>query len=367
MPNRKNVFLIGAGASAHTGAPVMSNFLRAALNLLDSEVLTGEDAQRFKRIISYRNAHDAVEQKAGFDLTNIEDVFGLIEIDCRVDKSATVLRDDLIFLILKTLEQTIREEDPDHTVCQINVQTASGARSQERKQSVSGHFVDIVSRRWEQRPQNGICKDSIISLNYDLILERTMAVKGLRPLYRLDPRPNPVHTDEIAVWLLKLHGSANWAICSNPSCETVQVLPIEAATVSGIESSKCTCGSAMKPFIVPPTWSKGEHGVALQNVWRSAFEELVTARRWVFIGSSLAPTDLFLRYLLALALQRNKDLDRIVVIDNGEKGTGYDQMFQNYPKRMVFTRNRSSFQETVASGTLQYALGQIMATVDPAW
>jgi len=71
--------------------------------------------------------------------------------------------------------------------------------------------------------------------------------------------------------------------------------------------------------------------------------------------------------LLALALQRNKDLDRIVVIDNGEKGTGYDQMFQNYPKRMIFTRIRSSFQETVASGTLQYALGQIMASVDTAW
>jgi len=365
MPNRKNVFLIGAGASAHTGAPVMGNFLQSALNLLDSGVLTDEDARRFKRIISYRNAHDAVEQKAGFDLTNLEDVFGLIEIDCRVDKSAVVLRDDLIFLILKTLEQTIKEEDPDHTVCQVNVQAASGARSQERKQSVSGHFVDIVSRRWEQRPQNGICKDSIISLNYDLILERTMAVKGMQPLYYLDPRPGQVHADEVAISLLKLHGSANWSICSNPGCETVQHLPIEAATVSGIESSKCTCGSAMKPFIVPPTWSKGEHGVALQNVWRSAFEELVTARRWVFIGSSLAPTDLFLRYLLALALQRNKDLDRIVVIDNGE--TGYDQMFQNYPKRMIFTRNRSSFQETVASGTLQYALGQIMATVDVGW
>src|SRR6266498_2198661 len=48
VPFRKNVFLLGAGASAHTGAPVMCNFLSSAQSLLDNGKLNSTDAVRFR-------------------------------------------------------------------------------------------------------------------------------------------------------------------------------------------------------------------------------------------------------------------------------------------------------------------------------
>ena len=70
--HRKNVFLIGAGASAHAGLPVMSEFLERAHNFLDRGLIR-ERSDSFDRVFRYQEMHDEAEARAGLDLTNLEE------------------------------------------------------------------------------------------------------------------------------------------------------------------------------------------------------------------------------------------------------------------------------------------------------
>ena len=74
----KTIFILGAGASAQSGVPVMSNFLDIA------EVLwrTGKvesAAEHFETVFEGRSKLQAVFSKARLDIMNIEDVFAAFE------------------------------------------------------------------------------------------------------------------------------------------------------------------------------------------------------------------------------------------------------------------------------------------------
>jgi NAD-dependent SIR2 family protein deacetylase len=214
-------------------------------------------------------------------------------------------------------------------------------------------------------PLGPCVQDSIVSTNYDLLVEQALERGGLRPEYCLPDQPTtPTAAKKPAVRLFKLHGSANWSICN--SCAYVKLHPSDSL-IEAIEAWQCDkCGAAMEPFVVPPTWSKGERRASLEAIWRAAFGELITARRWVFIGTSLPETDRFLRYLFGLALQRNLDLDRIVVINPDT--CGYDGLFQGRTSKISLERLKVDFEQVMATGRLQSALGQNRyMQPDPRW
>lgn len=111
---RKNVFILGAGFSADAGAPVMSNFLQKARQLLDNREsgLHDEDRKSFKRVFDFLRELRAAQAKITLDLENIERLFGLAEMDLGFGGgNRGAFRRDLIFLILKTLERSIRSEN----------------------------------------------------------------------------------------------------------------------------------------------------------------------------------------------------------------------------------------------------------------
>jgi hypothetical protein len=343
----------------------MRNFLAKAEESVDRGKLTAEEGARIKRVLSYRNEHDAVEQKAGFDLTNMEQLFGLVELHSRVEPSFLTLRDDFVFLILKTLEVTIQKEL--EWECQVPCTTEQGPHVKTRHASVSEHFVDVVAQRWEMPPPQS-AKHSIISLNYDLVIERAMLSRSLQPIYGLDASV-PVELaipNHLGIKLLKLHGSANWAICTKIGCERIEILSPDETAVAQSQRTCTSCASPMQPLIVPPTWSKGERKSGLASVWREAFAELVAARRWILIGVSLAESDLFLRYLFGLAIKTNTVLDHILLIDPAE--TGFDRLFEHRPKRITFDHIHNDFQSAVAGANLQLTMGhRDYPGADPAW
>src|SRR5882724_5518164 len=294
MSYRKNVFVIGAGVSAHRGAPLMGNFLEVAREILDRGSLHSEEATRFQSVIQYWIEHDLTEKAAKLKLSNLEDLFGLVDLNLRVDPSLASVRRDMIFVILKTLEERITGEKPAN--CYVEFQSASGHSTTEARQaSIMRQFVDIVARRWDTAPSSRLVQDSIISTNYDVLIEQALTQGEMEADYAL-PDHRPSTEAKALVKLLKLHGSANWSICTE--CSHVKVHP-PGTQIATVEAGPCenNCGAKVEPFIVPPTWSKGERRAALESVWKAAFDELLEARRWVFIGSSLPETDKFLRYL----------------------------------------------------------------------
>ena len=69
-------------------------------------------------------------------------------------------------------------------------------------------------------PQNGLCQDTIITMNYDCFLDDALVRVGVAPDYGL---PGATYPQEVTILpfrisLLKLHGSANWLRCTSESC-----------------------------------------------------------------------------------------------------------------------------------------------------
>src|SRR5438132_9139314 len=183
MSYRKNVFVIGAGVSLHRDAPLMGNFLEVAREILDRASLAPEQALRFQNVIQYWINHDLTEKDAKLKLSNLEDLFGLVDLNLRVDPSLAPVRSDMIFMILKTLEEKITGERLAN--CYVEFQSASGNSTEVRQASIMRQFVDIVARRWYTAPSSGVAQDSIISTNYDVLIEQALTQGEMEADYAL--------------------------------------------------------------------------------------------------------------------------------------------------------------------------------------
>lgn len=136
-------------------------------------------------------------------------------------------------------------------------------------------------------------RTSLISLNYDLLLDRALYQMGIQPDYALEFFDgHPPHTAG-TLKLYKLHGSLNWGYC--PSCfSTVfsreKRLPADAVCP--------TCEGPVRVLIIPPTPLKIPPSPFLSALWKKAEWELAQACEIVFIGYSLSESDANIRYLL---------------------------------------------------------------------
>jgi hypothetical protein len=111
------VFILGAGASAHTGAPLMAGFLDVARDLYAiGRVSTAKE--HFERVFKAVSILMALNAKSKLDIVNVEEVFGAFEmaklLDIPIkDEPAAKLIESLRIVIAKTLEQSARFEVKD--------------------------------------------------------------------------------------------------------------------------------------------------------------------------------------------------------------------------------------------------------------
>jgi len=100
----KTVYILGAGASHHTGAPLLKDFLVAARNIRESKRdLKYKDSfdRTFEWIDSLRGSSYYVD----FDLDNLEHVFSLAEMCKQLNiRDGELHSSDLRYLILETLD-----------------------------------------------------------------------------------------------------------------------------------------------------------------------------------------------------------------------------------------------------------------------
>jgi hypothetical protein len=154
--------------------------------------------------------------------------------------------------------------------------------------------------------------DSVISFNYDLVVERAMRPIAHKAgatfgkwVYGLAPEPSDYRLPTI----LKLHGSSNWRLPSD-HFEVLTKSWKDFDASPGYRGHKGT-GTVFPIFL--PFWDKRiEQGPWLQ-LWTDCLARLEKAGTFVVWGYSLPPTDIKAQQLFTLGLGGRKF--RLCVID----------------------------------------------------
>lgn len=184
--------------------------------------------------------------------------------------------------------------------------------------------------------------DTIITLNYDLIIENTtLNLLGKRRGYSSNPPdrletvgsligndqfyggtvPGLLPRETESGFLLKLHGSLDWLYCPTVGCPNH--IRLFAARLSilgeGQEPGRpCRlCGNRLQMFLIPPVATKRIDDTGrLALLWNLALRALRDADRIVVAGVSFAATDLELKWLLRAATLARPSTPHIVCVVN---------------------------------------------------
>lgn len=148
--------------------------------------------------------------------------------------------------------------------------------------------------------------------------------------------------------LLKLHGSLNF-----PRKQEAQ----PGSFVLGLTKA------ISDPFILPPIFNKMTNG-APTTMWKAALDKLRRAKNIVIVGYSLPRTDVYMQYFLKAALGPNLNLNKIFVFDPilFSNGAACEEMIQRYEScfsaqlrsRIDFRPDRSSLPDAALPGTADH-------------
>ena len=334
----------------------MNDFFHRARDLRDDPKsrLTEADRNIFGRVVNYRFGLNRALAKILVDLDNIEQLFGFLEMELQLSgKAETRLREDMRYLIARTLEVSM-EEKLGLGGCGV-----STGKVDETKfyytfpGSQYGLFVGLVAALWNPNKRKGDDSiDSVITFNYDLVLEREMSALGVRPNYHCGTSAY-LYKDAFAgstraVSLLKLHGSVNWATCTK--CKNLWFLGPEATQVAALGDYACpNCRQfSLSMLIVPPTWNKGIEEGFIRSVWSKALEELMAAGRLFIVGYSFPETDQFFKYMLGLALAQNDGLWAIHIVNpSSDAWEAFKTLFNPYFRDRVVTFESGATQQFI--------------------
>jgi hypothetical protein len=312
---KKIVFVLGAGASAEAGAPVMADFFERAA-LLSPQSGSGD---AFALVAKARAQLQVAQSKSKFDLRNLESVFAAFEMaDLLFDELGSLTTEDVRNLgpsirrvIVATIEKSMRL-------------TLNNSKGRITPHETYAYFGSLIGQLI------GAGHDvSILSFNYDVGAELGLLSADVTPLYAVD-EPLAVAAagaSGASVALLKLHGSLNWGRCSRCSRVVVrrvhdvvndqeeewrrELLPDKGRSFTlqpsgGIGNLRCgteVCRATAcvpDPVIVPPTAYKMDSHRSLQAVWREAAQALRAAEEVFVLGYSWPQSDQFFQQLFSL-------------------------------------------------------------------
>jgi hypothetical protein len=317
----KTVFILGAGASKESGAPLMNDFLDVSRSLYENEKIDDLFKDDFTRVFSAIDNLYKIYPKTDLDLENIERIYSLFEMGRFIKKLPGVdnwedidkVIDSLKVLILLTLDKT------------ITIRTSNG------RLYPDGSYKDFVSLIESIKDVDGSFP-SIISFNYDLALDCALYYYHRKVDYCLGNNNN------YDIKLMKLHGSLNWF----KSTESNEIIPYDFSEINrwyfnihalDEEDEEVEINLSKKfskekiifkekellpiPIIIPPTWNKLEfsYNFEIAKVWQKAAEELSNAENIVIIGYSCPETDNFFKYFLALGILGEKLINKFWVFN----------------------------------------------------
>ena len=159
--------------------------------------------------------------------------------------------------------------------------------------------------------QNG---DSVLTLNYDTLLDSALASKGWDPRigycisgtaskFRWKLPRAKLSVRYQTVKLLKLHGSLNWF--AHGSYEKLsRVFDSKPSRIA--DPGRMNEMQGFIRQIVPPIYGKFFAHKHWQQIWTAAYEELLKAEMIVVVGCSLVDTDFHLRALFGRVIANRR-------------------------------------------------------------
>jgi NAD-dependent SIR2 family protein deacetylase len=338
----ENVIILGAGASADSGAPLMNNFLDKAEDILSSNSLDQDSKIHFERIFELLNEMQKVHSKARLDLNNIETVFGAIEMATIIKRFGTKsieeiqeYKDSIVRLIIETIEHSMNFYYEGLAIY------------------APDSYNNLVNAIKNSSANNNT---SIITFNYDLGIDTALSRQGYGINYGFENKtlqPNDFS-------LFKLHGSINWAYCEAdqniyPYYPEWYLRDLHAQTgynlrgsiklhvskyfshIRNHHKSKIEVDKT-KSVIVPPSWNKNSYHGTISTVWQKASEKLSNAKNIVIIGYSLPESDSFFRYLFALGTLGSTRIRNIIVVNPEIAGGDVDNRFKGLIGESILSR-----------------------------
>jgi hypothetical protein len=376
MPTQyNNVILLGAGAAADAGIPMLDSFVDkmweyAIRGKVGEKPISPADIQLLTEANKIRIDLERYNSRASFDIRNLEDILSLLSFEVLADGQRTKYE-----LMVKAVARTIELSCAHQFAGTEPVRPGGGS-----------HYHSF----WHCLLHDQVhgARPALITFNYDLVLERTLwdyfhffdrdnrgrrnksvgllynygiydfAIRGERHRYifadssALDGEAAVFdwqHDAEIKIPYLKLHGSLNW----DPD------MPTRAIDDFGGRNCPPTYPTMTveKPLILPPVFNKMD-SAKIDTVWKAALGVLRNAKNIIIVGYSLPKTDIYMQYFLKSAIGPNSDLQKIIVFDpilykDGQKTAEMKQRYQEcfspqFSGRIVFQPAPNTFHSANA-------------------
>ena len=324
-----NVIVLGAGFSANAGIPLLKDFVQRMIEYHDERqkpemqsCIREKDKKTLKTALQIRQKLDSYHGRIFFNSWNIEDILSMLALDTEKSKEREL--QEFVNAITRTIELSCRLQHDSSGII------------------ISDPSVQIYKEFWENLFKWCGQKDksrkipTIISFNYDLVLERAlMAVIDQRLMgrlidqrlygevslnyggsfpfdsvtldykYKYFPKQNysteirgalkESKTDNATINILKLHGSLNYP-------------------KGKLKTQPSLTDPTENPYVIPPTSNK-HHNAASNASWGLAMTRLREAKNVIFVGYSFPSTDVYMQFFLKTALGPNQNLSEVYIFD----------------------------------------------------
>jgi len=327
----KTVFILGAGASRDSGAPLMNDFLDRARKLYANGECGERFREDFERVTGAISDLQKIHSKSELDIYNIEEVFAAFEMAKLINKfPGDQIREGVdIDLLLKSLKRVIYV-----TLARSTPLITQNTSSLPQPSGSYGKFTTLIKTIMKKE----LKVPTVITFNYDLSIDYALFRNDFPINYCLTSNEES-RVGEIN--LIKLHGSLNWF--EGKSKKNIIPYEIERKKIPISNFQRYQNGEKYyfnifdkitdnkifykgqnynvipEPFIIPPTWDKSIYHQELSRVWNQAASDLSIAENIYVIGYSLPVTDSFFKYLYALGSEGVKIIERFWVFNPDEE------------------------------------------------
>jgi len=280
---QRRVFILGAGVSASAGIAVARDILRTSIVQL-AESSDSEKADRVHKLLTY--LYPGFEEELR-NYPNIEDFLNLLEMAQKFNTEE--------FIESKVWSEKRLDEVKLITVKAVTEYIWERMRDKDRQRNVD-EFVRLAMKP---------C-DTIITFNWDLIIERSLENYPKNPAFEYTYSRK---RKSKAFSLLKPHGSIDWfkkSVVKNldPSADTLH-LDKELCVFPYFSRAPSPKLLDAVPVIVPPVAAKEFEFAFLKKTWRGVYRAVSDATELYIIGYSLPKEDQFARLVLRRALRYN--------------------------------------------------------------
>ena len=321
--NKKSVYILGAGFSSAIQLPTSSEFFSDnAFEYIKTKL--HNNSNLFKRIDNIQNYVNFRLEKKYFK-NNVEEILNHIA-TAKYLYMESVSDGDKPYSADDVFEQILW-----YVTCLLDYKTKDALNS---IPEIYGSFLKSVFEN----------HDTIITFNYDLVIETALQSLGIEYHYGLEEQEISGKSQII----LKLHGSLNWMHCNQ--CGPVH---IAESLIYGNSRNCPHCDSnKTSSILIPPVIYKDSYyndqlfGPLVRESWSMAQEALSESNQIIFIGFSMSE-DAYAKELFKLSLSMNDNPDLKCIVINR---TCDDELRDRYSSTIVTTKpvfNESTFEDYI--------------------